>query len=82
LNIKEFFGIDDPAYYEYEIYEFYKHTTRWKLAVLKVRLYEGWMSTPKFIRQFWAFGYFITFRRKLKYPVELIELVNKWENHD
>lgn len=80
MTIKEYFNITDPAYTEREIYEHFKHTTRWKVLVLKVRLYEFIYALPYPLKLWVAGIYYILYWQNMIYPVRLIDLVNRWEN--
>ena len=68
MNIKEYFNMDDPAYSEYEIYRWFKHTTQWKLTILRIRVHELlYLTVP-------AIYSLIFFRWIFKYPQDLIWL--------
>lgn len=65
---------------EQEIYNMFKNTTHWRLLVLKVRLFELVATLPLPMRKILSFGYWLVFGRIVHYPVELIMMVNTWEN--
>lgn len=67
MNIKDYFNISDPAYNHWEIYAYYRHTTKWKYTVCKVRIYE-------LIQVIFPFIKYNT------YIQQLIDMVNKYEN--
>ena len=79
MNIKEFFGISDPAYPEAEIYRFFKHTTRWKSLVLSVRIHELLYAFPMIIRTPIEILYEFIFREDIYEYQPYIDMVNKWE---